>query len=470
MRAREDSRRRRPALLCLLVLLGAAFYGTAGAQAAELTPQLGYTLITNLMSETKSERQAAADELIAADDISLLPAIVDAYFYTPRLHRSEMSSVLESLTGESYTSYYDWVEYVGRRTDIETKDRYDEWKLLMLRQQDARYSDVLYPGVPTKIRLEEVVSGGVRLDGIPSLDDPPMIPGSKAKYLRRDELVFGVELDGESRAYPRRFLSWHEMLNDVVGGEPVTLSYCTLCGSGILYSASTPSGDRRTFGTSGLLYRSNKLMFDRATHTLWSNITGEAVVGRLAGQNKRLAMLPMTLTTWEEWLALHPDTKVLDLKGVEESMAHLPYKFSYVPGAADTARRGVEFPVWQKSDRLERNAEIFALEVNGAPKAYVLERLTLAGIVHDEVGGVGVVLIANPESGAVRAYLRGGHTFRRGDGDFELVDEAGATWRVTETAIELAAGGSALPRLAQGHIAYWFGWYGFHPQTAVWDG
>ena len=448
------------ALVCALALV------PRQARAAELTPQEGYTLIANLMSENKDDRRAAADELIAADDVTLVPALVDAYFYTPLLHRPEMTEVLTALTGEEHDSYYDWVEYVGG-ADIDVKDRYIEWKQLLLRRRDAEYEKVFYAGAPHKIRLEEIVSGGVPLDGIPSLDDVPLVPAKKAKYLKNDELVFGVEIDGDSRAYPHRFLSWHEMLNDVVGGQPVTLSYCTLCGSGILYAAQSPSGERRTFGTSGLLYRSNKLMYDRDTYSLWSNITGEAVVGRAAGENQRLRVLPMTLTTWEEWRSQHPDTTALDIDGVRKAS---PFAFDYVPGAADEARKGVEFPVWQKSDRLERNAEVFALDLNGAPKAYPVEKVTAAGLVHDELGGVGIVLVANPDSGAIRAYQSGGHTFEKADGDFQLVDETGAEWTVTEAALEPAGDGPSLPRLAHGHIAYWFGWYGFHPQTEVWEG
>ncbi len=375
-----------------------------------------------------------------------------------------MSKVLQALTGEKHTSYYDWVEYVGR-AQIEPKERYIEWKLLLLRRIDEEYAKVFYPGAPAKIRLEEIVSGGVPLDGIPSLDDPPVVPGREARYLRRDERVFGVEINGHSRAYPHRFLSWHEMLNDVVGGEPVTLSYCTLCGSGILYSGRT-AGSPRTFGTSGLLYRSNKLMYDRQTYTLWSNITGEAVVGRLAGGDLRLEPLPATVTTWGEWLERHPETEVLDLKAIERLMAREGYRFDYAPGAADRARRGVEFPVWQKSDRLERNTEIFALEIAGEAKAYPLDRLERAGVINDDVGGESLVLISHPESGAVRAYARGERTFRRGATADEVVDEEDQPWRVTELALE-GSDGRSLPRLAQGHIAYWFGWVGFHPHTTV---
>jgi hypothetical protein len=386
--------------------------------AAELEPQEGYTLIRLLMSEKKKERREAAEELIAAGDVSLVPAIVDAFFYTPRLLRPDMSKVLEALTGEEHGSYYGWVEYVGR-SEIEPKERYIEWKALLLQQKDAQYAKIFYPGAPARIRLEEIISGGVPLDGIPSLDNPP-----------------------------------------------VTLSYCTLCGSGILYSGRTQSG-ARTFGTSGLLYRSNKLMYDRQSYTLWSNITGEAVVGRLATGESRLETLPVTVTTWGEWLARHPDTEVLDLKAVQRSLAHLPYRFSYLPGAADRARRGVEFPVWQKSDLLPRDSEIFALQINGAAKAYPLDVLERERVVNDELGGEELVLVVHPDSGAVRAYARGGRSYRRGDSPDELIDEHGNRWSVTELALESGDGHDSLPRLAQGHIAYWFGWVGFYPQTAV---
>jgi hypothetical protein len=448
------------AIMALCLALGAP-----PMAAAELEPQEGYTLVRLLMSEKKKERRQAADELIAAADVSLVPAIVDAFFYTPRLLRPEMSRVLEELTGERHSSYYDWVEYVGR-SEIEPKERYIEWKLLLLERKGPEYAKVFYPGAPAKIRLEEIVSGGVPLDGIPSLDDPPLMAGRDARYLRKDERVFGVEINGRSRAYPHRFLSWHEMLNDVVGGEPVTLSYCTLCGSGILYSGRT-EGSPRTFGTSGLLYRSNKLMYDRQSYTLWSNITGEAVVGRLAGGDLRLEPLPVTVTTWGEWLGRHPDTEVLDQKTIEREMSRRGYRFDYSPGAADLARRGVEFPVWQKSDRLARDTEIFALEISGDAKAYPLERLERAGVVNDDLGGLSLVLVSNPESGAVRAYLREDRTFRRGESADLVVDETGSVWRVTESALLNSEDGKSLPRLAQGHIAYWFGWFGFHPNTGV---
>jgi hypothetical protein len=289
-----------------------------------------------------------------------------------------------------------------------------------------------------------------------------------------DELVFGVSAGGEHRAYPRRILSWHEMANDVVGGEPVTLSFCTLCDSAVLYSGRLASGQVLTFGTSGLLYRSNKLMVDRPTGTLWSNLLGEAVVGPLAGGSagaeepgggpSRLEPLPVTLTTWAAWRSLHPETTVLAL----EPERGRRWGFDYSPGAADRAREGVSFPVWQKSGRLDPKAEVYALRVGGAPKAYPVERLEAEGVVNDAVGGELVVLVSDPESGAVRAYRRGGRSFRRTEGG-GLADQEDRRWRLTEEALvppEDAAGLEPLERLP-GHVTFWFGWFGFFPDTEV---
>ena len=148
---------------------------------------------------------------------------------------------------------------------------------------------------------------GCRKDGIPALTNPAHVPAADATYLEDDELVFGVEIAGDARAWPLRILDWHEVLNDVVGGVPVTLAYCPLCGSGILYDARAPGRDEPfVFGTSGLLYRSNKLMYDQATHSLWHQFTGRPVVGPLTGSGIELEVLPVAITSWRDWRAQHP--------------------------------------------------------------------------------------------------------------------------------------------------------------------
>lgn len=446
-------------LVLIMVALASVSFSVPLASGGE-----GYELVRNLSSEKKKVRRSASRKLLEKKDLSVMPAMVDALFFTPRHLRTEIVATLEGLSGEKIgSSYHGWVEYVGSRTDIQPRAGYLEWKGEIFSRLDPQFRKIFYSGAPYRIRLEEILSGGVRLDGIPSLDNPRHVPASEAKFMRAKERVFGVTVGGQHRAYPVRVLSWHEMLNDVIGGEPVTLSFCTLCGSGIAYATKTPNGKAYTFGTSGLLYRSNKLMYDRQSYTLWSNLTGEPVVGRLALTSLKLPVLPNTVTTWSGWVERHPDTTVM----VPDNRLAARWRFDYTSGAADRMRRGVAFPVWRKSDRLDRDTEIYALRIEGEAKAYPIEILLEQGVVNDQLGGSRLVLLADRTTGAVRAYASGGLTFRRGESDTELVDDSDRRWRVTEEAL-VSAGIEPLERLP-GHTAFWFGWYGFYPRTEVYE-
>lgn len=461
-------------LLALLALLPAAALpapppagAAASTGAVELPVPPGYEPLEALMSERGRERRRAARQVAESGDRSLVPGLVDALFFAPGRARGDLFESLEKLTGaELERRYYTWVEWLGAHPEIVPREGYEEWKLLLLARIDRRFAKVLFAGVPSRIRLEEVVWGGVTLDGIPSLDNPRSIPASEAGYLGEEERVFGVSLGGEHRAYPLRILSWHEMANDVVGGEPVTLSFCTLCGSGILYSTRTPNGGAYSFGTSGLLYRSNKLMLDRQSHSLWSNLTGEPVVGRLAATSVRLEMLPMTLTTWGEWRRRHPETTVLAL----DRETARRFGFDYRPGAADRARAGVAFPVWPKDGRLPRDEEVYALRLGAAAKAFPVRAVLAEGVVNDRLGETGLVLVGDPAGGAVRAYRRDGLSFRPGGRAGELLDGAGRRWRPAEDALyPVGHEADPLPR-QPGHVALWFGWYGFYPHTELYRG
>ncbi len=147
------------------------------------------------------------------------------------------------------------------------------------------------------IRLDEVDWGGVPPNGIPPLDHPEHIPASEAGYLEDEHIVFGIYRNGEARAYPKRILAWHELALDRLGGTELTIVYCTLCGTVIPYD-SEAGGRHWSLGTSGLLYRSNKLMFDAETMSLWSTVEGRPVIGPLAGEDIELAAYPVVTTTW----------------------------------------------------------------------------------------------------------------------------------------------------------------------------
>ena len=423
-----------------------------------------YAQLRRLMSGKQKARNRSVKALARMEPAALIP-LVDAYFFMPRTARPDAVRLLGELSGEQLGSRYrDWFTYVGSRTELEPPEGYIAWKGELFSRIDPAYRAILSPDTTVRLRLREVQWGGVPLDGIPAIDDPPAVDPDAARFMRDTDTVFGVSAGGQFRAYPVKVLSWHELLNDTVGGQPITLSFCTLCGSGILYSAADENGERLMFGTSGLLYRSNKLMFDRATQSLWSNLTGEAVVGQRAAEGATLTMLPMTLTRWDIWRQRHPDTTVMN---ADPAVAQRT-GYRYVEGAADQAREGVEFPVWRQSDVLERNARVYALRINGEAKAYPLEKLRSRRLVHDTVGGLDIVLLLDQESGAVRAFERRGLTFglpvRGSVSRLHGVD--GSMWTMTEDGLVPEADGEMLARVP-GHVAFWFGWYAFYPETAV---
>ncbi|GAB4513479.1 MAG: hypothetical protein OHK0046_14200 [Anaerolineae bacterium] len=265
-----------------------------------------------------------------------------------------------------------------------------------------------------------------------------------------------------------------------VDGLPVMLAYCTLCGSGILYNPTIDNlmveGENLgtvtlEFGSSGLLMRSNKLMYDRTTDTVWNAITGEPAFGALAESGIQLERLPVVVTDWRTWLEEHPDTSVLSL--------NTGYDRDYRNGAAYSDYFNdpnfVMFPVWQQDVRQQENKDvIFALLLEDTPKAYPLATIIPEQVTNDTLAGVNLVIVSRetprrqffePGGASVRAYERGEHTFSPGENHTQITDENGVIWRVTEEAL-VHPDGDTLPRLP-GHLAFWFGWYGFYPETLV---
>ena len=158
------------------------------------------------------------------------------------------------------------------------------------------------------VAWKEIRSGGPPKDGIPPIDDPVFVPVSEETELAATEPVVGLTLNGDARAYPLRILTWHEIVNDEVGGVPVTVTYCPLCNSAIVFDRRV--GDRvLDFGTTGKLRNSDLVMYDRATESWWQQFLGEAIVGEMTGT--RLVAIPARLESWSRFAARHPDGQVL---------------------------------------------------------------------------------------------------------------------------------------------------------------
>lgn len=215
------------------------------------------------------------------------------------------AEVLEALTAQSFSRDWErWLEWYGG-TELEPPPGFVEWKGRLLSQIDPRFADFLTADAPVTIRPELIAWGGVTVDGIRPLDSPPVVAGASegAAYLQPEEPVIGLVVNGEARAYPYRIMDPHEMANDVLGGVPISIAHCTLCGSAIAYDGRGPDGVTYTFSTSGLLYENNKLMYDRHTRTLWNQFTGQPVLGPMVETVAEAGgtwfnAFPLVTTTW----------------------------------------------------------------------------------------------------------------------------------------------------------------------------
>jgi Protein of unknown function (DUF3179) len=215
------------------------------------------------------------------------------------------------------------------------------------------------------------------------------------------------------------------------------------------------------FGSSGFLFRSNKLMYDQQTLSLWNHLRGEPVVGPLTDSGIRLAVRPVVTAGWRNWRRLHPDTLVLSLD--------TGYQRDYTPGrpyGRYYASPDTMFPVSPRD--LSRPAKdlVFVLRLPNAAKAYPLATLAREPLVHDTVAGVDVVVVSRADTRTVRAYQRDGMRFATGADPDALRDNRGQAWAANEAGLVNHASGRRLARIP-GHLAYWFGWFAFHPDTPL---
>lgn len=348
-----------------------------------------------------------------------------------------------------------WARQPGEHPD------YAEFKAALYEQIDPRFREYFGKGRRTTIRLDEIRWGGVWRDGIPPLKYPKMIPAKQAAYLADDNVVFGVAIDGDVRAYPKRILAWHEMVKDRIAGRELNGVYCTLCGSMILYEASF-QGVHHELGTSGFLYRSNKLMYDHATKSLWSTLEGIPVVGPLVGKGIELETLRVVTTTWGAWKARHPATTVLSLD--------TGHQRDYGEGAAYRdyfATDRLMFGVPKLDSRLPNKAEVLALRSRGKGAeqlAIAADHLARNPVYHGRLGGRGFVVFTDA-SGANRVYESANHRFVSWDGNASVRDGAGRTWTLAED--RLSGPGSAELERLPAHRAFWFGWYAAYPATRL---
>jgi hypothetical protein len=325
------------------------------------------------------------------------------------------------------------------------------------------------------IPLDQIVSGGPPPDGIPSIDNPKFIAVQEAsKFLKDSELVLGLNINGDIRAYPLQILVWHEIVNDNIGAVPVAVTYCPLCFTNQVFNRTIDErGVVVEFGTSGKLYNSNLVMYDRTSKTLWSQALAEGIVGKYAGT--KLQRVPFDVAYWKEWKQLYPDSKVLSTDtGSNRPYGADPYGDYYT-------NSDVLFPVSNKDSRLDLKEIVVGFENKGQFKAYKQQDIENKKVINDQVNGKPIALFSSYPF-MVRAYdplVEGG-----GEGgqqkivllqfdyntknNYFIDKQTGSLWNFEGKAISGQMRGKQLTRLPFDE-GFWFEWIAFHPKSALYS-
>ncbi len=442
------------------------------------------TVVTAADSATNEQIFAQANQVLSAPTIESVAALAAAMgesgdpawvpylidmlrIYGARGVVEPIALSLATLTGEPlpdnvrliYATYGRWLhaEEPIPYDPPGSSQGYIAWKSLLYAQVDLAFAELIFQ-IDDPILASQIQWGGVRRGGIPELNAPVTVSVAEADWMTDDELTFGAVVNGQVRAYPHRILDHHEMANDTLGGEPVALANCTLCRTGILFSRHV--GDRiLIFQSSGLLWNSNKVMVDIETDTLWNQLTGEAIAGLLEGTV--LDRFPITVTTYGEWIAEHPDTAVLDIPGrasASRQRNEIVGGYSYEPGDAYAeyyASPDLFWPAAEVPDVFADKDLMATLDLGSEQLAVAVDALAAAGPQTFTVAGQRVVAV--PTDGGARFY-----------GGLEGVVLLLAVEDVGEDTLVLADG-SELARLQSGH-SFWFAWYANFPDTAWWPG
>lgn len=330
----------------------------------------------------------------------------------------------------------------------------------------------------TAVAWDEILSGGPPKDGIPAIDSPTFEAVAAAgEWLSERDPVILFQANGAVRGYPLAILIWHEIVNDVVGGQPVAVTFCPLCNASIVFDR-TFDGALLDFGTTGRLRNSDLIMYDRQSESWWQQFTGQGIVGTYAGRT--LSFLPSQVISFGDFAAEFPDGQLLARPPVSRSYGMNPYT------GYDSTERPFLFNN-KVDDRLPAVERVAGVVLPGAIKAYPFALVAATGAINDDVGNTPLVVFHKTgmasaldastisegrEVGSVVVFDRrlDGRTLTftgRGDGTFSDA-ETGSVWNILGVAVEGELSGKRLRQvLAFDH--FWFAWAAFHPQTELYS-
>jgi Protein of unknown function (DUF3179) len=300
-------------------------------------------------------------------------------------------------------------------------------------------------------------------DTVPSLTMPPFVPAAKSDFMQDDEPVMGVAAHGVAKAYPVWMMPFHEVINDTIGPDPIVITWCQICQSGIVYSRKV-SGKVLTFGVEGVLWRDNKVLFDRQTNSLWSQGLGKGIRGKYI--ETKLNYYSSSVMTWKDWRELHPETEVLVKETDEDKNGMTEARKAYRSDArVGTTGRSV------LGGALPSKEFVVGFEVKGEPFVVSINDLKDRDFLQTDAQGVSVVVVPTADRLSARVYLAGAHRFakseKKGPRTLLIDQKTGSSWDGLEgRAITGALKGKELQEVPA-MTSFWFAQYTFNPTTRV---
>ena len=314
------------------------------------------------------------------------------------------------------------------------------------------------------IPRNQVFDGGPGKDGIPSVDTPEFDAASAAN-LSNEQLVIGIKVGEEVRAYPHTILDWHEIVNDDFNnGEAYAITYCPLTGTAIGWNRQITPDIKTTFGVSGLLYNTNLIPYDRETDSNWSQMRLDCVNGEL--QSQKIETYPLVETTWGAFKNLYPDAQVMNTN------TEFNRSYGQYPYGTYRTDENIIFPIDNDDLRLPRKERVLGVIANDEVSVFRFGSFAGSELraIAIEIGGQDFVVFGSESQGIMMAFLDEtitGETISFPNSELRtdaLVDNNGTTWNIFGE----SADGQQL-KTADAYIGYFFAWGAFYPQVEIYD-
>ncbi len=337
------------------------------------------------------------------------------------------------------------------------KDEVPDFTIFDLTKVDGGCHDL---GNGFSIPSDQVVGGGVGKDGIPSIDNPQFITVGQVDFLTDDELVLGIKIGDEVKLFPHRIMDKHEVANDEISGYPVTVTFCPLTGTGIIW----PRPPDTTYGVSGFLYNSNLIAYDRKTDSYFSQMFSIGITG--PNMCKSTGHIQAIETTWETWKTWFPESQILSTQtGFIRNYESLPYSKTQQETSLP------DFPVNNVDERLPNYRRVFGIVISNQAKVFDINDFSEKGkLISDFFNGRPLVVVGNSKQNFVVAFypqLNGSKvTMQFEDGN--LTDDTGNLYNIFGEVVEGPDTGARLESPPY-YTGYWFAWAAFYPELELYS-